>query len=251
MMTAMQQVKTASFVIDLHERIHGEMRHDRFIVKLHVNPYKVYVFSITPNPGAEALFLEGHHNGKAIINPNIPLIPTLLLSPYHPLLRRNHQYTILQFGFQYVYEVCRGYQEKLGADFFRYLYHAEDVTFGKIACYQIILQPDTFKWFPYTVKKGENLVSIARKLLVNDHMILVNNPKLKNYDDVREGQVIRVPSAFGKKIIFYVDQLTFLPIVQIVYDDKGLYSRIEITSLVVNPDFTENDFSRHNKNYGF
>jgi outer membrane lipoprotein-sorting protein len=82
-------------------------------------------------------------------------------------------------------------------------------------------------------------------------MVLENNPKLKNYDDVKEGQSIKVPSVFGKKITFYVDKRTYLPMVQIVYDDKGLYNRIEYSSCVINPVFREEDFSRKNRKYGF
>jgi outer membrane lipoprotein-sorting protein len=251
MMNAMKQVKTASFVLDINERIKGEMRHDQFIVKLNTRPYKAYVYSVTPNPGAEALYIEGENAGKAIINPNMRLIPTLHLSPYHPILRRNHQFTLLHFGFEYVYDVCSGYVQKFGNRFYDYLRLDKEITFNNQTYLQLILQTNEFKWVPYTVQKGENLVSISKKLLVNDYMILENNPKLKNYDDVKEGQIIKVPTVFGKKIIFYVDKLSFLPMVQIVYDDKGLYSRIEYSSFVMNPAFTEEDFSKKNKKYGF
>lgn len=251
MMAAMKQVKTASFVLDINERIKGEMRHDQFVVKLNTEPYKAYVFSVTPNPGAEALYVEGENGGKAVINPNMKLIPTLHLSPYHSILRRNHQFTLKHFGFEYVYNVCNGYLQKMGNRFFNHLHLGEEVTFNNRKYIQLILQTDEFKWIPYTIQKGENLVNISQKLLVNDYMILENNPKLKNYDDVKEGQVIKVPSVFGKKIIFYVDKRSYLPMVQMVYDDKGLYSRIEYSSFVLNPVFTEEDFSKKNEKYGF
>lgn len=251
MMAAMKQVKTAGFVLDINERIKGEMRHDQFVVKLHTAPYKVYAFSVTPNPGAEALYIEGENGGKAVINPNMRLIPTLHLSPYHSILRRNHQFTLKHFGFEYVHEVCKGYLQKLGKRFYSHLHLGEEVTFNNQKYLSLILQTDEFKWVPYTVQKGENLVSISEKLLVNDYMILENNPKLKNYDDVKEGQVIKVPTVFGKKIIFYVDRRSYLPMVQIVYDDKGLYSRIEYSSFILNPAFTDEDFSKKNKKYGF
>lgn len=251
MMSAMRQVNTASFVLDINERIKGEMRHDQFVVKLQADPYKVYAFSVTPNPGAEALYLDGENQGKAVINPNMKLIPTLHLSPYHSILRRNHQFTLLHFGFEYVHNVCKGYLQKMGTRFYNHLHLADEVTYNNQKCFQLILQTDEFKWIPYTVQKGENLVTISKKLLVNDYMILENNPKLKNYDDVKEGQVIKVPSVFGKKIIFYVDKRNYLPMMQIVFDDKGLYSRIEYSSFILNPIFTENDFSKKNKKYGF
>lgn len=251
MMAAMRQVKTASFVLDINERIKGEMRHDQFVVKLNTNPYKAYVFSVTPNPGAEALYVEGENGGKAVINASMRLIPTLHLSPYHSILRRNHQFTLLHFGFEYVHDVCKGYLQKMGKRFYSHLHIDEEVTFNNQKYIQLILQTDEFKWIPYTVQKGENLVAISKKLLVNDYMILENNPKVKNYDDVKEGQVIKVPTIFGKKIIFYVDKRSYLPMVQIVYDDKGLYSRIEYSSFVLNPVFTDEDFSKNNEKYGF
>jgi outer membrane lipoprotein-sorting protein len=251
MMNAMKNVRTASFVLDIHERIKGQMRHDQFVVKLNVNPYKVYVYSVTPNPGAEALFIEGEHNDKALINPNMALIPTLSLSPEHSILRRNHQFTLRHFGFEYVYDVCRGYIDKLGNNFFNHLKLDKPLVWNKSECHQLVLETDDFRWIPYTVQKSENLVTLSKKLLVNDYMILENNPKLKNYEDVKEGQIIKVPTVFGKKIIFYVDKQSFLPLVQIVYDDKGLYSRIEYSSYVINPVFTAEDFSRKNKKYGF
>ncbi|MCC6385254.1 MAG: DUF1571 domain-containing protein [Bacteroidia bacterium] len=251
MLAAMKEVRTASFVLDINERIRGEMKHDQFVVKLNAKPFKVYVYSVTPNPGAEALIITGENNNKALINPNMRLIPSLSLSPYHQLLRKNHQYTLLHIGFDFVYRVCSGYKQKFGNSFSDYLESESEIIWKGQSYYQLVIQSDNFHWTDYTVQQGENLVSIAKKLLVNDYMILEHNRRIKNFDDVKPGQIIRVPSVFGKKIVFYIDKRTFLPLVQIVYDDKGLYSRIEMSSYIHNPLFTIDDFSRKNKKYGF
>lgn len=251
MMSAMEKVKTSSFVVDLHERIKGEMKYDQYVVKLNSNPYKTYIYSVTPNPGAEALLIKGENHDKAVINPNQFPIPTLNLNPYHNLLRRNHQYTLWHFGFSFIYDILEGYKKKYGDLFFSYLHLGSDVVWKGKTYYQLIIENHNFNFENYTVKQGENLVRIGEKLMVNDYMILEANPKLKNFDDVKPGQVIKVPNAFGKKIIFYVDKTTFLPMVQIVYDDKGLYGKVELSSFVLNPHFTPDDFSKSNKKYGF
>jgi hypothetical protein len=251
MIDAMRAVRTCSFVLDIHERIRGEVRYDQFVVKLNADPYKVYVYSVIPNPGAEAILVEGANDGKAIINPNRWLIPTLHLSPYGSILRKNHQYTLWHFGFGYIREVLEAYVKRFGNDFYGFLATAADVTWKGRSCYQLVIDNDRFAYEPYTVQPGENLVKIGARLLVNDYMILEANPDVRNYDDVRAGQVIRVPNSFARKIVFYVDKETLLPVVQIIYDDKGLYGRIEITSLVLNPVFSEETFSRDNSDYGF
>ncbi|MFI5220286.1 MAG: LysM peptidoglycan-binding domain-containing protein [Bacteroidia bacterium] len=251
MMKAMDNVQTCSFVVDVNERIKGVMKHDEYVIKLNAKPYKVYVYSIIPNPGAEALLIKGENHEKAVINPNRFPIPTLNLSPYHNLLRRNHQYTICHFGFEYISDILNGYMKKFGETFYSYMYPDADVTWKGKSYYQLVIENKNFGYENYTVKPGENLVKIGEKLIVNDYMILEANPHLKNYDDVKPGQVIKVPNSFGKKIIFYVDKNSFLPMVQIIYDDKGLYGRVEFSSFVLNPVFTKDDFSKENKKYGF
>jgi hypothetical protein len=251
MMGAMKAVKSCSFVLDIDERIRGVMRKDEFVVKLNTDPYKVYVFSVEPNPGAEALLVEGWNENKALVNPNRFLIPTLSLSPYGSILRRNHQYTLWHFGFRYIHGVLQGYAKKYSKEFFDLLSLAGDVTWKGKVCHQLVIDNSDFALVPYTVQPGENLVRIGEKLMVNDYMILESNPGLRNFDDVKPGQSIKVPNSFGKKIVFYIDKVTYLPVVQYVYDHYGLYSRVELSSLILDPGFTEKDFSKDNEAYGF
>ena len=250
-MDAMKQVRTCSFVLDIQERIRGVVRFDQFVVKLNANPYKVYVYSVHPNPGAEALLIRGMNDEKALVNPNRWLIPTLNLSPFGAILRKNHQYTLWHFGFGFIHEVLEGYAVKYGDTFFDLLSVAGEVTWKGKSYYQLVIENNGFDFVSYTVQPGENLVRIGEKLLVNDYMILEANRGLRNFDDVKPGQEIKVPNSFGKKIVLYIDKVTFLPVVQIVYDHKKLYGRVELSSLIVNPVFSEEDFSKDNEAYGF
>ena len=251
MMFAMSDAKAYSFVLDIQERIKGKFRYDEYIVKLQANPYKAYVYSINPNPGAEGLLIKGENNERACINPNrFPFI-TLNLSPYSMILRKNHQYTFWQLGFNFIGSVLKDYQKKFGPSFYSHLQLDNDTIIKGKHFYRIVITQINFHFTDYTVKKGETIVTISQKLLVNDYMILEANPGCKHFDDVKAGDVIKVPSVFGKKIELYIDKINFLPLVQIIYDNKGLYSRIEFSSFVLNPGFTELDFSKNNKKYGF
>lgn len=251
MMNAMTGVKSCSFVLDIHERIKGEIKFDQFVVKLMASPYKVYVYSVTPNPGAEALLMRGANHEKAVVNPNKFPIPTLNLSPYSGILRKNHQYTLWHFGFGYIQEVLSGYEKKYGRHFFELLKVEDNATWKNREYQKLTIDNPDFGFVKYRVQQGENLVKIGEKLMVNDYMILEANPQVKNFDDVKPGQEIMVPNAFGKKIIFYMDKSTGLPMIQEVYDHKGLYGRVELSSFVLNPEFSAEDFSRYNKKYGF
>ncbi len=251
MMESLHKLNGSGFVLDLHERIKGEMMHDRFILKVNEKPFKVYVYSLTPNPGAEALLVEGTNDNKAVINANRWYVPTLHLSPYHTILRKNHQFTLWQFGFGYVRKILKGYESRFGDSFYKFLYREADEEWNGKNYYKLVIDYPDFTFTDYQIQAGENLPAIADKLLLNDYMILEANKDVRNFDDVKPGQVIKIPNVFGKKIIFLIDKNTFVPVVQQVYDDKGLFTKIEISSLVINPDFPTNTFSKDNEDYGF
>ena len=193
-------MKTSSFVLDIQERIKGKFRFDEYVVKLNANPYKAYAYSVNPNPGAEGLLNKGENDDKAYINPNrFPFI-TLSLNPYSMLLRKNHQYTIWQLGFNFVHELLRSYVRKYGDGFYGNLRLDPDTTSKGRRFFQLVIDQNDFHLDDYIVQPGENMVNIGQKLLVNDYMILEANPKFKHFDDVKAGDVIKVPNAFGKKL---------------------------------------------------
>ena len=102
----------------------------------------------------------------------------------------------------------------------------------------------------YTVKEKENVSAVAHNNYVSDYMLMAVN-KLRNYDAVKPGQVIKVPVTYGKKIVLYLDSNNHLPLMQMIYDEAGLYEKYEFKSFVLNPKFTDEDFSPKNKKYGF
>lgn len=247
---AIENIKTMSYTLEMKERIDGNLRYDNYNVKLQVKPFKVYTYSFVPNPGAEALYIEGVNNNKVLVNPNAFPYMNLNLNPASMLLRKNHQFYLLQMGFMYTHNILMQNYVTRKEEFLKCLKLDKDVYWDQKNCYQLTLDYQYFAWINYTVKKNETVTTIAEKNFINDYMILERN-NLKSYEDVKAGQVIKIPNVFCKKYVMYIDKTTLLPLVQIIYDDKGLYSHIEYHNFILNPAFTEMDFSKENKAYGF
>ncbi|HIA36421.1 MAG TPA: LysM peptidoglycan-binding domain-containing protein, partial [Flavobacteriales bacterium] len=103
----------------------------------------------------------------------------------------------------------------------------------------------------YTVKKGQTILDIAEERLINEYMIVSVNPGVDDYNDVSEGQKIKIPVVYVKKSILYIDKINYLPIKQVMYDDKGLFEEYEFLNLKVNSTIYEEEFTEGYKDYNF
>jgi outer membrane lipoprotein-sorting protein len=138
-----------------------------------------------------------------------------------------------------------------GKDFDKYFEYKGSVNFDGRDCHAVVITFEDFKFIDYTVKPGENLRKIAQEKKISDYMILENNPKIKDFNDVKPGQIIKIPNGYAKKTILYIDKEHYLPLMMSMFDDKGLYERFEYRNLIVNPKFSDTEFTRNHKDYGF
>lgn len=251
MLNACDNVKSASFNLLSTERLKdGTLNESEIIAKLQRNPKKIYVYCIHPNPGAECLWRLGEINNLLLINPNGFPFFNLKLNSHHPLLRQAQHHTIEELGFDYIAEIFRHYIAQQGESIFNSFTLKGTAEYDGHQCKVLQYENPEFGFQDYTVKEKENLTHIAHANFVSDYMLLTVN-KLKSYDGVKPGQVIKLPDTYGKKIVLYLDERTSLPLVQMIYDEKGLYEKYEVKSFVLNPKFTPQDFSPENKRYGF
>jgi outer membrane lipoprotein-sorting protein len=118
-------------------------------------------------------------------------------------------------------------------------------------CYRLVFDNPDFTYYSYTVKKDETVTSIAHRLKINDYMLIDKNSTVTGYSDVSEGQVLTLPNDYAKKMILLLDKNLLVPRYLEVYDDKGLYEKYDFIQIKINPEFTAEDFSPENKEYGF
>lgn len=248
MIRSVAEVKGLKYDLKLVERIEKKFNYFGSSVKLNRKPRKLYLNA----KGIEVLWVEGTHNGDALVNPNSFPYINLYLDPKGSLMRQDQHHTIHEAGFDYFSSIIEANVKKAGDKFDQYFIFDGEENINGRNCYKIIINNKDFGYTNYTVQKGENLITIARKLYVGEFMILrVNKPNVDDYKDVKAGQVIKVPNAYAKYVLLYIDKQNYLPIGVRVFDDIGLYEQYDYFNVQVNPVFEDAEFTKDYKDYNF
>ncbi len=246
-----ENLHTARFTIYGEERLkNGSMYISERLVKLNVKPQKVYFYTVSPEPGLEVLWID-RPGEKLTINPGgFPYI-TLHISHTSSIARKDAHHSIEDMGFNYVIKLINYYMQTYGDNINKWATIKDTVKWEGKSCIHLVIDFKDYKLNTYTVQKGENLSSIAAKLHVNDYMILCMNNSVSDLYDVKEGQKILVPAFYGSRIEFYIDRVTWLPVKQLIYDQKGLYEKYEFKNLLLNPVIKPEEFTADYKDYKF
>jgi hypothetical protein len=247
-LASMKRVQTLTGRVKRLERIKGEIVPGDMYFKLMMDPHKIYVK--VPDEGVELLWVRGWNKDKAYVHPNrFPWVNVSLRLDSDALLRGHHPATDL--GFAYTHRVVAHLANTRGEEFDKYVkYDGTQIWYGQ-KVHVITIDYDAYGFEEYIVKSGEDLFSIDAKLMVPAAKILEINKEVDDYFDVSAGQKIMVPNIYAKKVVFFLDDRYKLPIVQIVYDDKGLFSKYEYLEIKVNPRFLSNEFLSDFPDYGF
>ena len=244
---AIDNLKTVRYNLQCNERIKGRMQHTESKVKLQTSPRKLYLYI----KGIEVLWCEGTNNGNALVNPgSFPYI-NLNLDPNGSLMRKDQHHTINEMGYHYLQDIINDGLKKVGDQIDKNFILLGEEKYNGRPCYKLSISFPDFAWNPYTVKKGETLITIARKLHVSEYMVLENNPGIDWYNDVKEGDVIKVPSFYSKLTLLLIDKEYFLPVNNKVFDDKGLFETYEYYDMQVNKPFDQKEFTKNYEGYNF
>ncbi|MEI6817945.1 MAG: DUF1571 domain-containing protein [Bacteroidota bacterium] len=251
MLDAINSVKTGKYILNKIERIDGKMYTTEMIVKYQSSPLKVYSYSINPDPGAEILFVKGNNNNNVLVHPNKFPYVNLNLSPFGSILRKNQHHTIYEMGFGYIGSILAHNILVKEKEFYTNLSFTGEVDWKGKKYYKLVVDNVNYGFEEYKVQSGETLYEIGKKLFINDYKILCLNKSLSNSDDLKPGQILKVPNTYARKIELYLDKNNYLPVVQVIYDENGLYAQYEFSSLIVNPDFSPEEFTAKYKDYKF
>ena len=250
MLASIDRVHAIQFRLKQYERYNGKIELEDDRVKLKTNPLSLFIEVISPDAGAEVLWVQGENNGEAYVHPNGFPYLTLNFLPDSKTLRKGH-HNIFALQLSYMAGLIRSTMQNAGSSFNSNLHLEQDVVFNHETCYQLNIEHPSFAFVPYTIKPGENLISLAERLHLSEYMILENNPGLSEYSDVKAGQVIHIPNNYARKMTLYISKKTYLPLAEFIYDDKGLFERYEFSEVKVNPEFGPEEFSKHNPAYHF
>jgi hypothetical protein len=248
MIDSVNALKGFKSVIRKTERIDGKLVLQVSVVKVSSNPYEVYVRQMSPKSGVEILCADGCK--KALINMNgFPWI-NLTLDPYGMTMRKHQHHTVHDSGFDLLASIlARNLQEFNPHE--QTLKRKQDVVWLGENAIQIEMINTGYKTKRYKVNGYENIAEIAKKFNVNEYAILELNPECANYEDVRSGQQLNIPSHYGVKMNLYISKKTMLPLIVRVYDHKGLFEEYDYTEFEVNPRFAANEFEANFAEYDF
>jgi len=119
-------------------------------------------------------------------------------------------------------------------------------------CYKIVMENPHYTIQNYTMQGNETVLQVAKKLYVAEYKIVeLNKGIVSDPLSKAPGKTIKVPSDYGKRIVLYVDKSNFLPIVQFVYDEIGLFEQYEFYDLEINPKFPAKEFTKEFEGYKF
>ncbi len=250
MIAATQAVRSLRYDLKIDERVKGKQIIQESSVKLMPKPLKIYMK--IKQSGVEILFLAGKNNGDALVNPNGFPYVNLNLSPYGSKLRNGQHHTLYESGYDYFANLLLASMKTVGNNFDKYFSLQGDVKCQNRNCYCVNVNYPDFHYADHTVRKGENLNTIARAKNVSEFMILeANEDKVSFYDEAKEGMVLKVPNVYAKKITLYIDKENFLPVSMMVYDDKGLFESYDYSNLQVNTEIKDAEFAKGYPGYGF
>jgi outer membrane lipoprotein-sorting protein len=248
MMDSINALEGFKSVIKKTERIEGELVLQVSTVKVSRNPYQVYVRQLSPKSGVEILCAKGCE--KALINMNgFPWI-NLTLDPDGPTMRKHQHHTVHDSGFDLLAIILERNLQAFNP-LEQTLTRKEDIFWITENAIQIELVNKAYKTSLYRVIDDENIADIAKKFNVNEYAILELNPECANYEDVKDGQEIIIPSHYGVTMNLYISKKTMLPLLIRVYDHNGLFEEYDYTEFELNPRFAANEFDEHFTEYDF
>lgn len=252
MKAAINRMNQSSFDLYSKERFGEKYIKKRLTFRVQENPRKVYMKD--KDTGVEMLYVKGWNNNKAYINPNgFPWV-NVSLSIYDSKVVAENHHTIHDAGLGFVNVLLNGFEstvEKAGKDRSTLYTYGGTVEFDGRPCHKIYMEPPTeFKYVSYTTDSDQSLVQLSRRIVASDYLIKEKN-NISHHRTIKKGTTLQVPNAYAKKVVVYIDKETYMPVVQMLYDERGLFEKFEYTNIRSSPNFSSQEFTTECASYGF
>ncbi len=235
-MAAMGNVKTMTYHFYAQERMHdGKISKSDVEFKVIANPLKIRASAKLPQ-SAQLLY-------DAAVSKEVKVKKGLKLnlSPTNSLLMKGVHNPVTRAGFGQIKKILEtSIAQRKGEDLSTYVKVLGSLNYDNKDCWKVEINDADYKIINYTVAAGENSVwAIGKKLAISEYKI----KELNNIgDEVKPGQVLKIPSSYSKKTTIYIDKATYLPLYQKIEDEKGVYEIYEYKDLKVGVSFTDADF---------
>lgn len=245
------QIKTLRYELKKYERVQGKLLLEHMRFKLRRSPFAVYGYQYSPRKGVEVLYPAEKNSNRLLVKPNTFPYLAVTLDPYGDMVLENQHQTIFAVGYDQIRTLLLAARERYKGQIPQLVRYEGSLVWDGRRCHKLTLTPPKYIFTTYTVQAGDNLFRIGDKLKVGWYKIMELNGFKSPNVALKPGQVLRVPSDYGKVIRLTIDSERHIPLVVEVEDENGLYERYEYYKVEVDPALTDKDFSRDNPEYNF
>ena len=177
MIGAISSLNTITYTIDAKELIDDRIIHSKTRVKLQINPFCVYNYTLEPKEGIEVLFT--YKNDKAIINPNGFPFFNLNLSPYSRIMRKDQHHTLYETGFIFLRDIFISLFNDIKKDPNKYIIDLGFNEHREKKCKVLQLNNPNFVFKKYIVQENEDVQDIAKRMSLSSYLILIGSSSLE------------------------------------------------------------------------
>ncbi len=249
MIDSIENIKTLKIKLNSLERFQNKYLKATSYFKISYYPQKKLYF-INPERKIEILYIENKNENKALVkHPSLPI--SIYLDPNGAIMKKNQHYTIHELGFEYIANNIQIALSKEKEKYLNYLHYLGIHEKNNKQCHTLMYESSQFNFVPYTVQSKETVVSISRKFHINEYIIRDKNNLYYEFGYLKKGSTILIPQMYCKKAFIYIDQQTYLPVSVNLYDEKGLLESYDYLDVQKNIPLSEEEFSKHYKDYNF
>jgi len=249
---ALADASKMTYDIYIKERFGSSYVEKEMHFRVNESPRKVYAKDLAD--GVEILYVDGWNNDKAFINPNGFPWMNVSFDVHNERMTKEAHHLISDAGFGLSSSLIGNFIDRInseGKNFEDFFSYKGETTWNGVSCYKVYMDDPNYSYTTYSVTKDETLHELANRLCVPAHRIQEKNGGNLPYKKSLKGRTLTVPTSYAKQVIFFVDKKTYLPVVQMVYDDSGLYEKYEYRNLDISPSLYTNEWTSDCDNYGF
>jgi hypothetical protein len=243
-------INTISFYIIAKERFGLNYKLEKAFYKIRYEPYSLYFKQIVPPTNAELLINEKYKKNVLVSLKQFPFI-NLKLDPYGETLRKGQHHVIFEAGYRYLKKVLLYIKNKYNISWNEFCQKVDFVKINEKIYFKLTLNNSFYKIQDYIIPFNTTPQKLAQQLYLCDYKIIELNNLKSVCEELQKGKKIKLPSDYAQKIVIYIEKNSFLIHKIEIFDEKGLFEEYLFENVLVNPKFSDYDFSENNKEYGF
>jgi hypothetical protein len=246
--SSLQNTNGMKFRAEMYARLKDEDYHQKADFKIQRNPLKVYYKQFYGN-NIELLYDETVNKEKALVNPDGFPFTNLHLSPNSPLILKRQHHNVFEADPIYTIKQILNMVEDCKPD--KCLVKLSDTLINYKELKVLTYNNPQYKIVEYRVQKEIELLELANKLGLNFYSIVCLNRRFDSDTEIDEGEYIKIPTSYAKRIVLIIDPEEESVFEVQVYDKKGLFEKMRYISFEKDVEFSKMDFSDENPEYNF